>query len=188
MASKKTPAAKGKAKATTRTRKTGGGRKPAVSAKARAELATVVDNTLTALVPGCITNLKRLADGGYERVTRTFELAINIVREDVVRDKEGNPTFDSRGNVVIAKQPAFPDAKPDDLVLVKRVVEVADADRAANEYLINRRLGRPKQALELSGPDGAPIPMSLSRAIDLIYGDEEPSAAALEAAGISGDL
>ena len=155
-----------------RTRKPGAGRKPNDVVKLRAELAATVDNTLTYMVPGCITNLKRLADGGYERVTQTFELASTIIRDDVVRAADGNPILDSRGNIVIARQPAFPNAKPDDLVLVKRVVEVADADRAANEYLINRRLGKPKQALELSGPDGGAIPVSIESAIDKIYGDE----------------
>lgn len=185
MASKKTCTAK---KTSTRSRRPGGGRKPSNVAQARAELATSVEDTLTYMVPGCIANLKRLADGGYERVTQTFELAATITREDVVRDKDGNPTFDSRGNVVIGKQPAFPDAQPGELVLTRRVVEVADADRAANEYLINRRLGRPKQAVELSGPDGAPIPVSIEAAIDLIYGETEPDMSALAAAGFSGDV
>lgn len=125
-------------KTSTPIRKPGDGLKISDVARARAELAASVDDMLTHLVPGCVTNLKRLADGGYERVTQTFELAVNITRDAVVRDKDGNPTFDSRGNVVITKQPAFPDAKPTDLLLVKRVVEIADADRAANEYLINR--------------------------------------------------
>ena len=55
----------------------------------------------------------------------------------------------------------------------KRVVEVAAPDRAANEYLLNRRLGKPKQAVELSGKEGEPIPVSIEMAIGQIYGKEE---------------
>lgn len=162
-----------KAKTTGSQRRPGAGRKTTDVAKVRAELAASVDDQLTYLVPQCITNLKRLADGGYERVTQTFELAVHLTREDVVRDKDGNPTFDSRGNIVIARQPVYPDAQAGDLVVTKRVVEVADGDRAANEYLINRRLGKPKQAVEVSGPDGGAIPVSIESAIAKIYGESD---------------
>ena len=35
-------------------------------------------------------------------------------------------------------------------------------DRMANEYLINRIMGRPTQAIEVGGMDGEPIPVCLS--------------------------
>lgn len=40
-------------------------------------------------------------------------------------------------------------------------VYIKPPDRLANEYLINRILGRPLQALEVSGPDGASVPVDL---------------------------
>lgn len=53
------------------------------------------------------------------------------------------------------------------------LVEKADAEgavdvfrtlpcRMANQYLIDRILGRPTQALEVSGPDGDPVPVDLA--------------------------
>lgn len=65
------------------------------------------------------------------------------------------------------------DPVTNEMVETKRVVEVADADRAANEYLLNRRLGKPKQAVEVSGPDGAPISVSIESAIEKLYGSSE---------------
>ena len=32
-------------------------------------------------------------------------------------------------------------------------------DRQANEYLLNRIIGKPTEAIEVSGPDGGPIPI-----------------------------
>lgn len=59
-----------------------------------------------------------------------------------------------------------------ELVEVERKVEVADADREANKYLLDRVLGKPKQAVEMSGPDGQPIPLAVEQAIERIYGDD----------------
>lgn len=40
-----------------------------------------------------------------------------------------------------------------------RIVYKRAPDRAANEYLINRIMGRPTERKELSGPDNGPIPI-----------------------------
>lgn len=157
-------------------RRAGAGRKTAEQIKARQDLNSAVDGVIGEMALDLVANLKRLADGGYKRVTVTEEPAASITRVDVVRDKDGNPTFDARGNPVTAEQPAYPDAKAGEMVVTKRVVEVADGDRAANEYLLNRRLGKPKQAVELSGPDGSAIPVSIEAALDKVYGEAEPPA------------
>ena len=154
-------------------KRAGAGRKTAEQVKARQDLNAAVDGVIGEMALDLVANLKRLADGGYKRVTLTEEPAATITRVDVVRDKDGNPTFDARGNPVTAEQPAFPQAEPGEMVVTRRVVEVADGDRAANEYLLNRRLGKPKQAVELSGPDGGSIPVSIESAIDKIYGQSE---------------
>jgi hypothetical protein len=39
----------------------------------------------------------------------------------------------------------------------KRIVYQRPPDRQANEYLINRILGKPTERSEISGPDGAPL-------------------------------
>jgi hypothetical protein len=40
-----------------------------------------------------------------------------------------------------------------------RIVYKRAPDRAANEYLINRIMGKPTERKELSGPDNGPIPI-----------------------------
>lgn len=48
-----------------------------------------------------------------------------------------------------------PDGEP---MLIERKVETAEPDRGANEYLINRLLGRPIQGVEHSGKDDKDLP------------------------------
>jgi hypothetical protein len=54
-------------------------------------------------------------------------------------------------------------------------------DRQANEYLINRIMGKPTERLEQSGPEGSAIPLQVF-ASDLkrAYGDDDGSADAPE--------
>jgi hypothetical protein len=49
---------------------------------------------------------------------------------------------------------------------------VTPPDRQACEYLLNRVLGKPTEHKEVSGPDGAAIPVSIVAAIDRVYGAE----------------
>lgn len=92
-------------------------------------------------LPSLIENLFILANGGYERVEETWAPAGSL--------------YKGSGADAEKLYPGLPD---DELVLIKRTVSIADRDRAANEYLINRLMGRPMQALEHSGPGGGPIP------------------------------
>lgn len=48
-------------------------------------------------------------------------------------------------------------------------------DRAANEYLINRILGKPTDRQEHSGPDGNPIPVGFNQMLGRVYGDDDSS-------------
>ena len=92
-----------------------------------------------------------LATGGAVRTEECWELALGIV----VDSHETNPS----GVIVKTKKQLFPDAKQDDMVLVSKKVITPEPDRAAIEYLIDRILGKPTQAMELSGPDGGDIPL-----------------------------
>jgi hypothetical protein len=77
-------------------------------------------------LPAIVDNLLHLANGGYERVKEKLELS--EVRDEngcILRDRKGDPLRQ--------------------LVVVERTVEIADKDRAANEYLLNRILGRPTE-------------------------------------------
>jgi hypothetical protein len=45
-------------------------------------------------------------------------------------------------------------------------------DREANKYLLDRLLGKPRESIEHSGSEGAPIPLSVEHAITRIYGED----------------
>lgn len=82
-------------------------------------------------LPALITNLQTLADGGYERVEEQWVPARLVT--------------------IGAGELAFPNLPPDQLVCVKRTVTIADRDRASNQYLIDRIMGKPTERREHSG-------------------------------------
>lgn len=98
-------------------------------------------------LPQLIDNMLHLANGGYDRVDEEWQPAGLVYI--------GSGEFARR---------AFPDLPDDEPVLVKRKRTIADCDRAANEYLINRILGRPTERQELTGKGGKPIEVSDARA------------------------
>lgn len=85
-------------------------------------------------LPELVDNMFHLADGGYERVEEEWAPAGSIYIGS------GKEAFK-----------LYPDLPPDTLVLVKRKVSIADKDRAANVYLIDRIAGKPTERKELSG-------------------------------------
>lgn len=105
-----------------------------------------------------IENLQSLADGGYQRVTEKWEPAGLLLLDLPVRDSHGDPVKDESGKVQFAKQPVFPDVPPDTMVLVQRTTEIADRDRGANIYLVDRIMDKPMQPREIAGKDGAAHP------------------------------
>lgn len=44
-------------------------------------------------------------------------------------------------------------------------------DRAANQYLIDRILGKPTERQEITGEDGAPVPIGFTTLLQRVYGD-----------------
>ncbi len=82
-------------------------------------------------------NLIKLADGGFERVTETWKAAglVQVVRTEQVEGPQGP-------KVLRFLDRAFPDLDPDALVCIERRREVAEPDRAANEFIIERIAGR----------------------------------------------
>lgn len=85
-------------------------------------------------LPSLIDNMLILADGGYERVEEQWAPAGSLYI----------------GSGVDAKR-MYPDKEPDELVLVRRTVSIADRDRAANQYLIDRIMGKPTERQEVTG-------------------------------------
>lgn len=83
--------------------------------------------------------LEFLAKGGYEEVEEVQRPAGLIqITEEVI-------TSDGTVNV---KRLAFPDLDPTTLVTVEKKKRIAAPDRRANEYLLDRILGKPTQAIE----------------------------------------
>lgn len=87
-------------------------------------------------LPELIDNMFILANGGYERVEEEWQPAGLVYI--------GSGEFARR---------AFPDLPSDQLVLVKRKSSIADKDRAANQYLIDRIMGKPTDRKEHIFPD-----------------------------------
>lgn len=112
------------------------GRKPK---KNKYELTVIqAEDKIVDHLPQILDNLLHLANGGYERVEEEWQPAklVTITKHD--EDKDQFYTI-----------PAFPDKDPDEMVLVKRKVSIADKDRAANIYLIDRILGKPTQKQDI---------------------------------------
>lgn len=87
-------------------------------------------------LPSLIENMLILANGGYERVEEQYAPAGSLFI--------GSGEFMRR---------MYPDKPDEELVLVKRTVSIADRDRAANQYLIDRIMGKPTERRELALTD-----------------------------------
>lgn len=110
---------------------------------------TTAERTIADHLPELVDHELALATGGAERVEEMYELALGIV----VEDTRENPS----GTVVKIKRQLFPQAAPDEMVLVSKKVITPEPDRAAIEYLIDRILGKPVQSTEVTGKDGGPL-------------------------------
>lgn len=130
------------------------GRKSDVAKKAIADFNAATQDQLVEWLPQLLKNLKTLADGGYERVEENFERSIH---EPVIGYRDGEAI---KGPPEISME------------LVERKVSIAEPDRMANIYLIDRLLGKPTERKEVSGPDGGSIPMEFQKAIADVYGEE----------------
>lgn len=96
-------------------------------------------------LPKLLKNMVKLANGGF------YEDEIEYQPAGLVTTGAGE-----------FERCVYPDKPVDELVVVKKRRRRAAPDRKANEYLIDRILGRPTQAVELSGEDGGPIAIRLS--------------------------
>jgi hypothetical protein len=88
-------------------------------------------------LPELIDNMLTLANGGYERIEEQWAPAGSL--------------WIGSGEFARKMYPMLPD---DEMVLVKRTRSIADKDRAANVYLIDRILGKPTERQEVTGADG----------------------------------
>lgn len=103
-----------------------------------------LDKKLAAHQEKAADNLIFLANGGHDRGYEVWKPAgtVQITETEVVETEHGP-------RVLRTLRPAFPDIKDQaQLVCVFRKVEIAEPDRAANEYIIDRIAGRPSQMEE----------------------------------------
>ena len=132
-----------------------GGARPGAGRKPKAEKyepeISAAERRIADRLPELLEHEFALATGGAERVESLHELALSIV----VDSHETNPS----GVIVKTKKQLFPNAAPGEMVLVSRKVITSEPARAAIEYLVDRILGKPTQAVELSGPDGGDVPL-----------------------------
>jgi hypothetical protein len=149
-------------------KRAGAGRPMSEATKLRAEYKAATAGTLIEWLPEILGNLKRLADGGYERAEEKHELRL-IVPPAGTTDEAGKPLLPYEA-----------------MVLVERKVSIADADRSANQYLMDRLLGRPTQAVELTGEDGEAIRSAVQ--IYLPHNGRENHAGDPTAEGPTGDV
>lgn len=144
----------------------GGPGRPKKQEKYASQIAAIED-TIADGLPDRVDKLTFLAEGGFEQVNEEWLPAALVFVDDI--------SFDDNGKRLVTKIRAFPDANPDDLVLVKRTVSYAAPDRLANIYLIDRILGKPTQAVEgdinVSDPDQ--LIARFEASVDRIYGDAE---------------
>lgn len=160
-------------------RKTNGGARAGAGRKSKLVKFETEINTaekrIAKRLPKLIANLERLADGGYKREKKVFKPAGMIYLDLPERLTDGTLKLDPNGHPILIKQLAFPHLDPEHLVCVESSTEIADADRAANTYLVDRVMGRPKQAYEgdlnLNDPDA--LIDRFEAAVTKVYGGED---------------
>jgi len=118
-------------------------------------------------LPRVISNIVRLADGGYKRDTEVWKPAglIQIVRTEEVETEKGP-------KILRHLEPAFPDLKATEMVCIERRSEIADADLRANVYLADRILGKPTTRIEVEETPEEEVDEALDQAIFEVYGDK----------------
>jgi hypothetical protein len=123
-----------------------GGARPRAGRKRKAtKYESAIQTAETKIIdklPDIIENLLTLADGGQQIITEEWQPAglVTLTKHDEDKDK-------------FYQVQAFPDLDPLETVLVKRTVVTAGRDRAANQYLVDRVMGKATQRLQILKPD-----------------------------------
>jgi hypothetical protein len=133
--------------------------RPRKAEKYAGQIAAAEDQIADRL-PELLAAQFQLALGGYERVEEEW-LPARLI-------------YVGSGESAVR---AYPDLPGDQLVLVKRKSSIADADRQAGQYLINRILGTPTQAIDatIDTPEDGALAGFLA-SVAKIYGSRDESA------------
>jgi hypothetical protein len=144
-----------------------GAGRPSNQEKHQEAIATFTDLAARGLTQ-CFDNLCTLADGGFERTEVKMAPAGTLKRKDVVRDKDGEPLTDKNGKMTVVEVLLYPDLPADELVVIERKVITLAPDFRANEYLVDRVIGKPRAESE---PDADGL--NLAEALDQADADLE---------------
>ncbi len=162
-----------------------GGARDGAGRKSKAE---VYKSEIQTFNDACAQSLRQRFDAldalaeGAERTEERYELALSLT----VDDTEMNPS----GVVVKIKRQLFPHAGPDEMKLVERKVVTLEPDRAANEYLVDRVMGKPVQQVDLPEDSnvGGALLETFGGSLVKAYGDDgiDDGGAAPEGAAAGG--
>ena len=117
-----------------------GGKRPGAGrprkAVAHATPIAAAERRLCDHLPELIDNMLKLACGGYQVIEEKFE------RRRPAREDRGLDDMLSEMGVGVDEPPA------DEMILIERTVKTAHPDRAANQYLIDRVMGKAAQPIQ----------------------------------------
>ena len=95
----------------------GAGRKPSKVKEYGRQLDAAIAALARAMGSGSVAELGGRAEVGHRVVSEAAAPAESITRDEVLLDADGKPR--------VVKRPAFPDAKPGEMIVTRRVVEVS---------------------------------------------------------------
>lgn len=151
--------------------RTGAGR-PKKSEQFKAQISRV-NRKIAKGLDGYLEQMEALALGTAEYEERFYEAACTILIEadEAILDEAGEPT----GKWRRVKRLAFPNAEPDEMILVRKKVVCPAPDVRALIYLFNRLIGAPPIEDEEEADEQAPdtLPEALESGIAKIYGVSE---------------
>jgi hypothetical protein len=155
-----------------------GGKRPGAGRKTKAERnagkTLAIEEQIAAYAPTALASLKKLAEGVTVVTKQKYAAACTLKQKDVVRDKDGVPLpCPKTGKFIVIEALIFPNAGPDQMILVGEEKITGDLDFKANEYLLNRALGRPPETPTDSG-NGINIDEALEEAEAMAEGYRDP--------------
>ncbi|AIE83524.1 hypothetical protein [Fimbriimonas ginsengisoli] len=142
-----------------------GGKREGAGRKSKDELygrkVRIAENKISDRLPTIREDLEIIAHGA-EQVEEEWVEACTVTVDDV-RQMAG-------GQFAKIKRPAFPDAKPGELVMIRRKIIKLPPDYRANAYLFDRVGGKPTEKVEVDTPAESPLVAAFGTAIAKIYG------------------
>ncbi len=155
-------------------RRRGAGRKPSEVKRLREDFIKAADAFLIERNAELLELMMFLARGGFPRQSVKLQRVELIYEEKLARDQAGNVIY-ANGRPVMEKVLKYPEAEAGTFVEVERKVEVAEPNRGAITDLLNRFMGRPKEAGEPPSDRTDNLPTMLERALLRAFNPPKPA-------------